>query len=164
MLTTTLRHVKSNLVAYLALFAALGGTSYAAVTINGSQIQNRTINPSKFNPRWITGNTRAWAIVRPNGTLIAGAGHPKVTAGFYAPGSYGVKWGVKIGRCATDVTIDASSSPPTERVAIPGNASVPFTAGYAVAASSSRVNSTSVQTFNQAGQPTPLGFGVAVIC
>ena len=43
-------HARSNAVAYAALFVALGGSSYAAVRINGSQIQNRSINPRKAQP------------------------------------------------------------------------------------------------------------------
>jgi hypothetical protein len=38
----------ANVVATLALFLAIGGTSYAALTINGSQIQNRTIGGQKL--------------------------------------------------------------------------------------------------------------------
>ena len=33
MLRSALRHVRANLVGYLALFVALGGTSYAAVKL-----------------------------------------------------------------------------------------------------------------------------------
>ena len=65
---TTARHLlrlaQRNAIALTALFVALAGSSYAAVTINGSQIQNRTINPSKLNPHLIAGNVRAWAIVQ----------------------------------------------------------------------------------------------------
>jgi hypothetical protein len=44
-----------------------------------------------------------------------------------------------------------------------------FTAGYAVASTAKpsrhgRPGATFVQTFNQAGQPSQLGFNVAVIC
>lgn len=39
-------HIQRNLVAYLALFVALGGTSYAAVKITGAQIQDGSITGS----------------------------------------------------------------------------------------------------------------------
>src|SRR5438270_3469678 len=125
-------HARSNAIAYAALFVALGGSSYAAATINGSQIRNHTINPSKFNPRLINGNVRAWAIVRPNGTVIASRGRPKVrpAASISLPGDYFIRWGVKVGRCPTLVTIDAASSPQTETVAVPGNPSATYSAGY----------------------------------
>ena len=38
-----LRHLRRNAVAYLALFVALGGTSYAATRITSAQIKNNTI-------------------------------------------------------------------------------------------------------------------------
>jgi hypothetical protein len=159
-----LRHHALAAAAFVCSILALAGSSYAAFTISGSQIRNHTINPVKLNQKFINGNVRAWAIVAPNGRVIAGAGGPRVTVTVVAPGNYGIRWGVKVRRCATETTIDAYASPPTERVAIPGSPSTPFTAGYAVVATSSRHNATAIQTFNQQGQPTPLGFDVAVIC
>lgn len=153
--------------AFVCSILALAGSSYAAFTISGSQIRNHTINPVKLNPKFISGNVRAWAIVAPNGRVIAGRGGPRVTPQPADPGGYGIGWAVRVGRCGTDVTIDYSSSLPTERVPVSGNPSAPFTAGYAVASTnraSSRASGTFVQTFNQQGQPTPLGFDVAVIC
>jgi hypothetical protein len=146
-----LHHIRSNSVAYAALFIALGGSSYAAVTINGSQIRNRTINPVKLNPRFINGNTRAWAIVRPNGTLLAGSGRPR--PGFNPPNDYVIGWGVNVGRCATQATVDGAASPVTGRI------------GYATAATvGGRGGETFVQTYNESGQPTPLAFDLTVTC
>ncbi len=154
--------------AFVCSLLALAGSSYAAFTISGSQIRNHTINPVKLNPRFINGNVRAWAIVAPNGRVIAGAGRPRVTPQPSDPGGYGIGWGVAVGRCATNASIDYTSSPPTERLPVSKDPSAPFTAGYAVAStnrgSSRRQNTTFVQTFNQVGQPTPLGFDIAVIC
>jgi hypothetical protein len=150
--------------AFVCSILALAGSSYAAFTISGSQIRNHTINPVKLNPRFINGNVRAWAIVAPNGRVIAGAGGPKVASQLGTPGAYGIRWRVSVTRCSTEATIDPAISGPTERATIPGNPSVPFTAGYATGTTSRRHNETAVQTFNQQGQPTPLGFDVAVIC
>jgi hypothetical protein len=154
--------------AFVCSILALAGSSYAAFTISGSQIRNHTINPIKFNPRYINGTVRAWAIVAPNGTVIRGKGGARVTAELSDPGGYGIRWKVKVGRCDTDATIDYTSSPPTERLPLFGNPSVPFSAGYAVSSTNTAPrrggNETFVQTFNQEGQPTPLGFDVAVIC
>lgn len=150
--------------AFVCSILALAGSSYAAFTISGSQIKNHTINPAKLNPKFINGNVRAWAIVAPNARVIAGAGGPKVSAQLATPGAYGIRWKVGVARCSTDATIDPAVSPPTESVAIAGNPSVPLTAGYATGTTSRAHNETAVQTFNQQGQPTPLGFDVAVIC
>ncbi len=38
MFTGTIRHAKQNAVAYLALFVALGGTSYAAVELRAQSV------------------------------------------------------------------------------------------------------------------------------
>jgi hypothetical protein len=169
-----LQHLRSNAVGYLALFVALGGTSYAAFSlpagsVGARQIKNHTITPVKLDGRFVNGNVRAWAIVGPNGKLIAGGGKPQ-SAETITPAVYAVSWGIKLRPgCATVATIDGNHSPPTERIPIPGNPSVPFTAGYAVAdsfttGSGRHHNETAVTTFNQFGRLAPLGFDVAVIC
>ena len=58
-----LAYVRRNAIALLALFVALGGTSYAALTINGSQIRNKSIGAVKFDPRSVAASIKAWAIV-----------------------------------------------------------------------------------------------------
>lgn len=45
----------ANVMSTLAVFIALGGTSYAAFTINGSTIKNRTITGKKLRPNTLTG-------------------------------------------------------------------------------------------------------------
>ena len=84
--------------AFVCSILALAGSSYAAFTISGSQIRNHTINPSKFNPKYINGEVRAWAIVGPDGNVIAGRGKPRVSLLAGDPGGYGIKWGVKVRR------------------------------------------------------------------
>jgi hypothetical protein len=51
-------HLRSNLVAYLALFVALGGTSYAAIklpakSVGTKQLKNRAVTPKKVAPSTI---------------------------------------------------------------------------------------------------------------
>jgi len=65
-----LKHLRSNVVAYLALFVALGGTSYAAITISGSQLRNRSVDAVKLNPRSIAGSIKAWANVQFRGNSL----------------------------------------------------------------------------------------------
>lgn len=45
----------ANVMSTLAVFIALGGSSYAALTINGSTIKNRTISGSKLRANTLTG-------------------------------------------------------------------------------------------------------------
>ncbi len=174
LINRTVHYLRQHAIALAALICsilALAGSSYAAFSlpagsVGAAQIRNHAIDPVKLDPKLITGSVRGWAIVGPNARLVAGAGKPKVTALLSDPGGYGIRWGVNVGRCDTVATVDATSSPPTERVPIPGNPSVPFTAGYAVASTvhAPRGNETGVQTYDQQGQPTPLGFDVTVIC
>ena len=155
--------------AFVCSILALAGSSYAAFTVNGSQIVNHTIGPSKFDPKFINGSVRAWAVVDSAGHVSAGAGGPRAFS-TAIPGFYRIRWRVTVpGRCATSATIDYQTSSPTEQLSLNGG-SIPFTAGYAVASTVGRPPNrnrgvqTFVQTFNQSGQPTPLGFDVAVIC
>lgn len=67
MLTRSLQHLRQNLIAYLALFVALGGTSYAVVTISGTQIRNHTITAVKLDPRSIAGSVKAWVNLQVDG-------------------------------------------------------------------------------------------------
>lgn len=168
------RHVRSNAVAYAALFVALSGTGYAAMSlpkgsVGAGQIKNHSIAPVKFNQKSITGSVRAWAVVGSSGKVISGGGKPKSRT-TVTPASYAISWGMKLkGHCATVATIDGDHSPTTEHVPIPGNSEAPFTAGYAVANSFSNGNGrnhngTIVTTFDQGGQPTSLGFDVTVVC
>ena len=165
-MTKLIGHLRNNAVGYVAIMIALGGTSYAATspTASHAQLQSRIVQRAKDDPQLVNGNVRAWAIVGPAGRVIASGGKPKVTPQAGDPGGYGIRWGVKVGRCATEATIDSSASPPTERLPVAGDPSAPFTAGYAVASTFVRHNETAVQTYNQQGQPTPLGFDVMVIC
>jgi len=69
-------HLRGNVVAYLALFVALGGSSYAAVSlpagsVGTKQLKNHSITPIKFDSGKIGAYVRAWAVIAPNGTIVA---------------------------------------------------------------------------------------------
>jgi hypothetical protein len=152
--------------AFACSILALAGSSYAAFTINGNQIVNHTIAPSKFDPKFINGTVRAWAVVDAKGRVLAGAGRPQIAA--FALGLYEIGWrGVTLplGQCETSASIDQVQENPSG----PGVSLT--TAGFVTASTTGgvlgkrrRTAGTAVQTFNQAGQPTSLGFDVAVIC
>jgi hypothetical protein len=177
-MNTVRTHLRSNIVGYAALFVALGGTGYAAVSIprgsvGAAQLRNHSVTPVKLNPADITGSVRAWAVVKADGTVIASGGHPTVTAISGVPGEYSIQWGVVLPRtCTTVANVDIHSPAPTETVPLPGGTTQSVAAGYI-----SEVNSqpfpkqsqkteyaTTFTTLNQSGQPTPLAFDVAVIC
>jgi hypothetical protein len=71
--------IRQNAIALVALFVALGGSSYAAFSINGSQIRNHTIDAVKLDPNSIAGSIRAWAIIYGGSTSVtAGPASSKV--------------------------------------------------------------------------------------
>lgn len=79
-----LTHLKSNAVAYIALFVALGGTSYAAFSlpagsVGGRQLQNRAIDPIKLNPTTIGASIAPGPTSR--GMAPGGSKHPAETSG-----------------------------------------------------------------------------------
>jgi hypothetical protein len=173
-----IEHLRSNLVGWVALFVALGGTGYAAISIprnsvGAAQIRNRSITSVKLNPTEIGGSTRAWAIVRANGSVIASAGQPAVTTSTLAPGFYDIRWGVVLPRtCATVANVDLRSPAPTESLHVSGGTQN-VVAGYVSGVNTTtvsrpvkphRLSGTGLVTLNQAGQPTALAFDVAVIC
>ena len=132
-----LDHIRSNIVGYIALFVALGGTSYAAMSlpagsvgtkqlrnsaVTSKKIANGAITPSKLNRRTIGGSVRHWAFVNGDGTAIGGSRGTRVSLG---PGGspYYVSWGDQFSRtCAILAT-----SPGTE-----GNAPIADSIGIHV--------------------------------
>jgi hypothetical protein len=68
MMNRVVQHIRSNVVAYLALFVALGGTSYAAIklpanSVGTKQIKNHSITPIKLDPSKTGAVVRYWAIL-----------------------------------------------------------------------------------------------------
>ncbi len=56
MLTTLRRHLSyANVTATLALFVALGGSSYAVATLNGTHLKNRSVRATKIARNTLTG-------------------------------------------------------------------------------------------------------------
>jgi hypothetical protein len=171
-------HLRANVIGYLALFVALGGTGYAALSIPRNsvgtrQLRNGAITPVKLG-KGIAGSVRAWAIVGPDGKVIAGGGRPHVLAPL-GRGVYTIDWGVPIpNTCATIATVEKRAAlGPTETVPLPGgNGMVPVIAGFISQVetiggsdrSGNTTPTTDLLTFNQAGQLAPLPFDVAVIC
>ncbi len=58
------RYLGRNAIAVLALFVALGGTSYAALTISGGQLRNHSVDAVKLNRRSIAASIKAWVNVQ----------------------------------------------------------------------------------------------------
>ena len=122
-MTRILNHIRDNLVAYIALFVALGGTSYAAWSLpagsvgtrqlrNGAvtsrKIANGSITPAKFDGGALGGAVRHWAFVNQDGTLIGGSRGARVSLG-RSGFPYYVGWGDRFSHsCAVLATSPGS--------------------------------------------------------
>ena len=171
-------HLRSNLVGWIALFVALGGTGYAAIgiprnSVGSAQLRNHSITPVKLNPKSIGGSVRAWAIVSSAG---------KVTRRQWQAPSRPCPESARTvlpsnGACASRAVRDGGNrrrdSPPTETYDPDHRRRQPRDRdpnrrirqrGASTSPRASKHSFTRLTTFNQAGQPTPLGFDVAVIC
>jgi hypothetical protein len=79
----TLKHLRGNAIAYLALFVALGGTSYAAFSlpknsVGTAQLRNGSVTPPKLNHGLIGGYVRAWAVTNNGCQLVASSGGARI--------------------------------------------------------------------------------------
>jgi hypothetical protein len=159
-----LDHARHNLIAYLALFVALGGTSYAAISI-----PNGSITAAKLNRHSIGGYVRAWAHVRSDGKVLSGS--PGAVAAFASeltgepppPGdNYLVGWrGVKVpARCSANVTID-DNGPLSSRGATAEAHILPV---YTFVGANKTHGQVDIDIADPAGQNVPDNFYVAVVC
>src|SRR5579875_1963452 len=117
-MTALLSHVRRNAVAYVALFIALGGTSYAAIAV-----RNHSLTPVKLAPRYFGGYVRAWASISPTGRVWKSSDRPHVVMQSGLPGEYLISWPTK----------PSSSCTAAADIAVSSAGAVP---GYAVSAAS----------------------------
>jgi hypothetical protein len=167
-MTRLLHHTRSNAIAYLALFVALGGTSYAAISlgpgsvgtpqlksgaVTARKLAAGAVSSTKLDRGSIGGSVRHWAQVNAGGKIVGSSSKARV-AGAPVQGGYAISWADSFSsHCAAIATPTASSL-------LVGPSS-----GYANAKIEG-VKSTSVvvDTYNAQGQPAPAAFSVAVIC
>lgn len=150
-------HIKHNLVGYIALFVALGGTSYAAVSLPAGsvgtrQIRNGAVTPVKLDGRAIGGSVRDWAYVSEGGQVLGGSRGAHASVG---GNQYTVTWGTRFTRrCAALVT----------PAAVPGIAPVADATGVGINNTGpNSKTSVLVWTYNN-GNPTAAPFYIAIIC
>lgn len=144
------QHFGSNVVAYLALFLAMGGTSVAAVSL-----ANHSISPVKLDPRNIGGYVREWASVSANGRVAASGGRVTVRTepGGAFPGRYFFTWHTKpTGACRVIGSVDTGVG------GVPGY----LTGGFTGVPRNAPTGI--VYTYNSQGQPTPQPFDVELVC
>jgi len=149
-----LSHLRANTVAYLALFIALGGTSYAAFNLPANsvgtrQIRNHSITPVKFDAGKIGAYVRAWAVIE-NGTQVVAA-KPRARVIDWDPHSAAgdISWGNAITRAC--FPLSSGSRDFIEAATLPGRGQ------------SAEVH---YQVYDNAGQfdPTAVSTFIAVLC
>jgi len=87
-----LKYLRQNTIALLALFVALGGTSYAAFSISGNQIRNWSIDAVKLNPQSIAGLIKARVELQFKGSrLVATSSSAPVRVTTVGLGEY-IQW------------------------------------------------------------------------
>ena len=115
-MTRLLVHIRNNLVAYIALFVVLGGTSYAAFSlpansVGAHQIRDHSITPVKFDPSAIGGSVRYWARISASGRVVDSRPRAHIVIWYYGPGSLysgGVaNWGRPTRRGAPLATVES---------------------------------------------------------
>lgn len=168
MVRRLINHARSNVIAYLALFIALGGSSYAAVALprgsvgtlqlrNGAvtmkKLAKGSVSPAKFDAKRIGGSVRHWAKVAPDGK-IKSSDEKAHDNGIARDGNYVISWGQRLPRrCAVIATTRGTGG-----VLSPS-------AGYAnTNVASGRQTAVVVNTYNAVGQPSPDAFSLVVIC
>jgi hypothetical protein len=111
-------HVKHNVVGYIALFAALGGTSYAAVSLTPGSVTNRALARGAVTHTKLAANSVNGANIV-NGTVTKA----DLAAGTLADLANGSK-GAAGGKAGRDATGPAGPVGPAGRAGADGSASI----------------------------------------
>ncbi len=164
-----LRHIRNNAVGYIALFVALGGTGYAALSLPANSVGTRQLRnsavtsrkiakgavaASALDPKSIAGHIADWAQIRADGKVTAS--HPKASVSMSDPGRglFRVSWNRSI---------------PSGCVAVANPTNVPIVVGSATASvlglgGQNSAHSLLVSTFDSGGNNVPENVNVLVIC
>ncbi len=165
----SLHHIRSNLVGYIALFVALGGTSYAAIAIpagsvgtrqlrNGAvtsgKLARRAVTAASLDPSSIAGHIADWAQVRADGHVTTSSPRATVTSSDPARGVYQVYWHRLIPARCIAIANPVNVAPLT----------APATADTFGPSGQGRSSHVVVSTFDAGGNNVPENVNVVVIC
>ena len=157
-----INHVRSNVIAYLALgcsLLALAGGAYAATSlpansVGARQIRNGSVTPSKLNHSAIGGTILHWAQVDASGRILSGSRGARELFAPHSPGTSEITWGGAIpNRCTAMATVQRGF-PPSPLAGLISSVKVP----------AGKRTGVIVDTFDTNGARVQLPFSVAVIC
>lgn len=164
-MTRLLAHIRGQAVAYLALFVALGGTSYAALSlpansvgtrqlrngaVTGRKLARDAVGAANLDPKSIAGHIADWAQISTDGKVTSSS--PRATAVVTNPGRgvYRVSWGRSIPRnciaLANPANVVPTLGPPTADTFGPDGKSL------------------LVETYDASGNNVPETVNVIVLC
>jgi len=163
----TLAFIRHNAIALLALFVALGGTSYAALNlpagsvgtrelrnaaVTNKKLANGSVTPVKLDGRSIGGSVRHWAHVSQSAQILGGSKGARASGGPI----FSVSWGDRFSsRCAALITPAGNA----------GVSPIADTTGVAVIQPGTGHGSTVVDvTTYVGGTATAAPFYIAVVC
>lgn len=163
-----LSHARSNSIGYLALFVALGGTSYAAFgvpagsvgtrqlrsgAVTTQKLANGSVTPVKLDAHIIAGSVRHWAQVSAQGTIESSSGHAQDN-GVPPDGDYVITWSDNFSnRCVAIATPQGGLGLLTP---LSGIANTHIGGQHPTVVW--------VTTYNAQGHSSPAAFSLAVIC
>ena len=165
----TLAYLRENILALLALFVALGGSSYAALSIPAGSVGTRqlrngavtsrklathSVTARSLDPKSIAGHIADWAQISAAGRVTSS--NPKASVSLTDPtrGLFRVSWHQSI---------------PSGCIAVANPTNVPIVLGSATASvlglgGQNSATSLLVSTFDASGNNVPVNVNVVVIC
>jgi hypothetical protein len=168
-MTRLLAHMRGQAVAYLALFVALGGTSYAALSLPANSVGTKQIRSgavtskklargavtaAELDPKSIAGHIADWAQISAGGNVTSSRPKATVTMSDPSRGLYRLSWKRSIARGC---------------IAMANPTNVPIVLGSASASvvglgGQNSARSLLVSTFDASGNNVPENVNVMGIC
>ena len=161
----TLTFIRHNAIALLALLVALGGTSYAALSLpagsvgttqlrNGAvtsrKLAKQAVTAASLDPKSIAGYVADWAQINASGQVTSSSPRAKAVVVIPGRGLYRVSWNRSIPRnciaLANPANVVPTLGPPTADTAGPDGGTV------------------LVETYDASGNNVPETVNVIVLC